>query len=64
MPGETGRDCELFATPDIQVELAAGQEVTWTMDVVKMEMSAGSAKLRLTLHWYGGPFGNVPPFVG
>jgi hypothetical protein len=49
-----GVDCELCATPDIRVTLGAGEELTWTMEIVTTEISAGPASLRLTLHWYGG----------
>jgi hypothetical protein len=51
-----GVDCELCATPDIRVTLGAGEELTWTMEIANMELSVGPASLRLTLHWYGGPF--------
>ena len=50
-----GVDCELCATPDIEVTLGSGEELAWTMELAKMEISAGPARLRLTLHWYGGP---------
>jgi hypothetical protein len=51
-----GVDCELCAAPDIRVTLGAGEELTWTMEIATTEISAGPASLRLTLHWYGGPF--------